>query len=798
MLPGWFARLPLPTVLKHFAGSAWLMAGRLVAMGAVAGFGLAVYVGLMSAIDSVTQSRDAAYRASQLADLELRVVADDVANFPDFSKLEGVADHRLRMVYPGSASIGGRTISMLVIAEAGKSATPINRQELIDGRPLDPADRDGVLIERSLAQFHQLAPGSTLEVKLGKERLSLHVRGVVTDGEFLLAPANPALFVPSKGTLGIVYAQAGVFSDRYGFMPANSVLLRASPGADLDQLRQRVIERAQQRLNVDGTALMREQFSHQFLEKNLGVFRIIVPVIVLVSVLSAALVTSFLFAQWLQAERQHLAVLLALGHPMSWLASGFAAMALYLGVGVLAGGLPSAWWVGQGFLDNFAGALGMPTPALQLGTGHAVAGSLGVLAVFALSGLVAWRRLAGLSPRDAMRLAPAVSGSPGRLSGVVGRWLPASWLGIPLRALLRHGGTTGITVLATALGFGLTSAFFISYSSFVGTSVKMVEANTWDLAVDFNAPLWTEDLVRFKRDTGLGDAELSPYTKLLAQAVSADGRQRANLYAGGFDPQRPWHATRMTAGQPLAASDPQGILIEDSTARQLGLGVGAPLSLDILGKRWPAHVRGLFSGGLPGEARLTLAYAQEISDMTGRITGVFVQRPPAAIEVSARQLQAHPDVRQVLTRPEVAHEILQASGQISTIIHMGSMLSVAVAALFVFASTGYTVMRQAHEFQALRLLGFRDSRVALMIVVQIALIGLVALLLSVPVGSLVAHHLLDRLSASWFRVDTIVSLRDYLQSAVLGAVLLPLVAVPLSRAVLRVPLATELRTREVG
>ncbi|UUZ48677.1 hypothetical protein LP420_39345 [Massilia sp. B-10] len=79
-------------------------------------------------------------------------------------------------------------------------------------------------------------------------------------------------------------------------------------------MRQAVQQRAATRLNVEATASRTEQFSYQFLEKDLGVFRVVVPVIVLVSALSAMVVTVFLFAQWVLRERQIIGVFMALGH----------------------------------------------------------------------------------------------------------------------------------------------------------------------------------------------------------------------------------------------------------------------------------------------------------------------------------------------------------------------------------------------------------------------------------------------------------------------------------------------------
>ncbi|UUZ48679.1 hypothetical protein LP420_39355 [Massilia sp. B-10] len=72
-------------------------------------------------------------------------------------------------------------------------------------------------------------------------------------------------------------------------------------------------------------------------------------------------------------------------------------------------------------------------------------------------------------------------------------------------------------MFCVALGFGITSAFFISFSSFVGTSVRMVEQNSWDLAVDFVAPVWNENLDAIEKIPGIGAS--TPYTKGVAQAV---------------------------------------------------------------------------------------------------------------------------------------------------------------------------------------------------------------------------------------------------------------------------------------
>lgn len=796
MMPSWFRRLPLPTSLKHLAGSAWMMSGRLFAMGSIASFGLAVFAGALSAIDSVFISRNAWYEEGKLADLELRVVADDIYNFPDFHGIPGVANFRARMIYPGSLTLaqrGEETLRILLISAATESAASINTQTIISGKALSSDDRDGVVIERSLSRFSGVKVGDVLPVKLGNDHATLHVRGIVSDPEFLLTPANPSLFVPSKASLGVIYTNHKVLSERFGFTPANSVLFRALPGTDIEAMRQAVIERAQSRLNVDYTATRTEQFSYQFLEKDLGVFRIVVPVIVMVSVLSAVFVTVFLFMQWVAQERQALAVFLTLGHTPYKLSSSFAVMFIYLTSGVVFGGMVFAVLVGRSFLYNFSASIGLPLPHFALTPTYVGCGIVGVITIFALAGSVVINRIFSLSPRDAMRHGIVLTHAPDRIGSALGRLLPRSWLRMPLRSLFRHRIVSGVSIIAVALGFGITASFFIAFSSFVGTSVNRVNQNKWDIAVDFVAPMWDENVAELVKANQLTD--YAPYTKGVVQSIH-QGR-RVNLYVGGFDPDKHWQSMLLVAGEGLSPSVPNGILLEQSTARELGVGVGSELTVEVQGRQRTAFIRGLFSGAMPGEARFPISFHQDLADIDSRTTGLLV-RTTVDIPTLSKRLLQNPDVQQVLTKAQVAREILAASGQVTEIIKLGSLISITIAALFVFACVGYTVLQRRGEYQMLRVLGYRDGFITTIILVEIAFLGIASLVLAIPIGALTGRYLNYKLSQAWFQVDTIISLADYLKTFIPGFILLPLIALPVSRMVLKVPLESELRSREIS
>ncbi len=782
-----------PTLVKHLVVSGVAMAGRLLAMVAIAAFGFAVLVGAMSAIDSVLLGRDAWHADGHLADLELRVAVEDVANFPDLAGVSGVADLRLRLVLPARLELAtGTSLPTLVVADLAPGKAPINRRVIVHGAPPAAHDADGIVVERSLARYQGVAVGDRIALALGGEAVQVTVRGVAFDAEFLLAPANPLLFVPAKGSLGVVYVDPALLDRHFGFVPANSILVRLADPGQIDTVRQVLAERARTRLNVEWDATRDEQFATRFLDKDLQAFRIVVPVLALFCALAAAFVTTFLLVQWVARERQTLAVFMALGHEGWRLAAAFAAIALLLAATVVVVGLLLAPPIGHAFLASFAEANGLPVPPLVLARWPMGWAVTGVAAVFALAGATAIRRVFALAPRDAMRHEIVLARTPDRIGGALGRLLPWVWLRQPVRSLFRHRFITATSIASVAAGIGVAASFQIAYTSFIGTTMNLVGRNTWDCAVDFLAPQWDDEVARIARQSDVVD-----YTRYTRGVVRALGRHGpVNLQAGGFEPEKPWYAVTLVAGRNLSDADPSGMLIEQGAARELEVGIGSRLVVEAQGRRRTATVRGLFSGALPGEARFTLAFHRDLADLDERATGMLV-RAPGDPESLARRLAADREVERVLTKAQASAAILAVSTQMTEIIRLGQAVSLVIAALSVIASVGYTVLMRRDEYRTLRVLGYRDGLVTVLILVEVALIGVAALAFAVPIGALAADYYNHRLSQAWFTIDTLVEGADYARVFVPGFCLLLAAALPAARAVLAEPLAAGLRSHGI-
>ncbi|MCL2785248.1 MAG: ABC transporter permease [Propionibacteriaceae bacterium] len=787
----------LPPVIAHLLGSAKSMTGRLAALVAITAACLGIYTGGLSAVDSTLAARDLWFDEGYLADLQVHfgTVPTDVV--PDFSDVDGVDSFRVRALLGGSVDVTGNAhLSLQLITGTHNRSAAINRLVLLEGEFLDPEDDQGILIDWHLSDSHQVQVGDELKVTLGDTTVDLKVRGVVRDAEFLLAPANPSLFIPTKDSLGVGFVNDITVENIDGFVPANSVLIRLQPGADISEVRQAILDFAVESGLERAYALApSEQFSSLFLEKNLAAFGTVVPVIVGVTGLSSVFVTFFLLAQWLTRERRALGVLMTLGYPASALARAFmviiailAVLSIGLGVGV---GYFLAWL----FVGQYAVSVGLPVAATVLTPAYLWFGCGAIAVVFAGAAIFAATNVSRMTPLDAIRAVPSAHKYPGRVSGWLGGRLPTSWLRIAVRNTVRDKLVSVLTIVSMALGFGITASFFIAFYSVVTTAQSQVDASTWDLLADFRTPVDQDIVTQLGEDSSAVDVTGQVRGALQGSANS----EHANLYVGGFDPDKLWYTIPMLLeGGDVTDEDSQGILIEVTTADQLGVGMGDVVELDSTSGHFEAHVIGIFSGALPGEARFTVSFAQEVFALDGLYTGMLVRVSPGELGNVGDWLAGQDSVQQVLTRIEIKDQITALSDQITAILRIGSSVSIVVAILFVLACLGYTVLKRSDDYQLLRCLGFRNRVVVATILSETLILGLTAMVVAVPIGAVTAYYTGWRISRVWFHVNTTPTVGDYVQTFVPALVLLPLVALPMARGVLSESLDGFMRSRTLG
>jgi putative ABC transport system permease protein len=349
-----------------------------------------------------------------------------------------------------------------------------------------------------------------------------------------------------------------------------------------------------------------------------------------------------------------------------------------------------------------------------------------------------------------------------------------------------------MSVVAVALSLGASLSYFVSLTSFEQSIVKRFAADDWDVAVDFLAPVWTDELAKLEATKGVSRTD--PYLRG-AIKVHKDTKVEPSFLLG-IDPASSVRELRLISGRTLRPNDRNSIVLERKTASTLGVVVGDEVSIDVRDKVWKAKVVGVFSGVLPGESYAPLLDAQAWFDMTDQLTGVFLKTD--ASFGSLDSLYQLDRVGRVTSKAHLVNEFVEHLKEIAGIVYLAFAFSLVVAVLFLFSTTAYGVLRRLAEYSTLRTIGFADRTVLKMIMMEVATIGAVGTLVAVGAGIAISHGLNDVLSQAWFQVDTTVTAKDLLVVLLPALIFFPLTAIPPFRAIVRAGMVPTLRRRAFG
>jgi putative ABC transport system permease protein len=250
-------------------------------------------------------------------------------------------------------------------------------------------------------------------------------------------------------------------------------------------------------------------------------------------------------------------------------------------------------------------------------------------------------------------------------------------------------------------------------------------------------------------------------------------------------------AAGAVAGTTLAALrswfvQPGAVVIAAGTARQLGLRVGDPLTVDVGGVRHAARLIALIGGGRPGDDALILtdiARAQEWLGLTGRLTRIDVRMPrsparPAVLAALRRQLP--PGARLEPAAAEV-RQTLDMTSAFSANLTAMSLLALLVSALLIYGSVSFTVIQRRRSIAILRALGATRREILTVVLAEATALGAAGAGLGILLGLTVGHGLVRLVSQTVNDLYYVVAVR---QVALPGATVAEALAAGLGTALL--------------
>ena len=199
--------------------------------------------------------------------------------------------------------------------------------------------------------------------------------------------------------------------------------------------------------------------------------------------------------------------------------------------------------------------------------------------------------------------------------------------------------------------------------------------------------------------------------------------------------------------------DPRAIAISDEFAREHGLKVGDPITLQINGREHVLTVRYLIrqadtaaGHGNSRVAALDIGWAQELLGKVGRLSSVqlLLDQPRDASRMAAQLTKlVPPDV--TVTPPG------QRSGQVERMLagfelNLGalSLISLLVGMFLIYNTVAASVVRRRVETGILRSLGASRAEVQCLFLGEALIFGVAGVLLGIVGGTLLARYLLGR------------------------------------------------------
>ncbi len=769
---------------------------RVFAIIATIAVGVAVSGGIFSAIESIFYTQDTLYQQTHFADMEVSFVPEDVKNLPALSSIPGVAKVERRLIFPGVTRLedGRRLPTVLVFLE--RNQPEVDALQLSAGAPFAPSDLDGVVIERGLATYQHFEVGDPIQIDVGERHYDFGVRGVAFSPEYLTASSNPDYFIPEKGALGVVYANIAKVSDALGFTMVNDLVFTFAPGADAGAVKAQIIS-SLARLNIERMMPRENHFSYKFVRMDLSSMRRFVPALVLVLAALAFLLTLLTFNRLVAAERRELGVLMALGYDRRDILHSYLLAGLVLGVVGSALGLVLSFGIRAVYAKIYSEAMGLPTIMLQVYPAIlAGAAALGVLSAV-LSSIIPGIRLLYMGersgvPQEVIRETQRTATGDSRLARALFSWLSRGPIGVRygVRNLARRGGMTASMILSMGLALAVPISYGVAVASIRGTVVKSFEREHWDLAVDLLYPMFPEDVLDpAKVDPG---AKVEPYFRSSVELWKGTEFQISGLL--GIQPGSLMKTTRLIRGRDLRPGAVDEIIVSKDLVEKLRVDVGDELTVKVRETARPFKIVGVSSEIAIGQSIMSLEVARSVLGYLDKISGLYVKgvTNPQALTDS---FYAQEYVGKVTNKRQMADAFISLLAEITKLVGVAAVISILVALLFIFTSLNITISEQEREYATLKALGFGKRVLRTIVLTEAWAQGVVAAVLSVPVGVGIATFLTRRMGQAWFLVDLFWSPANFLGILLPALVLVPVFAYPGIKSLLTLSIPRALSTK---
>lgn len=798
--------------------------------------------------ESLYSTRDAWASKLRLADVEVQFTPLSEAEMPSLDVVRRV---------PGVASVNRRFLASGYIEKPGASdeaPLPVILQyiepdqhptvddiELTGGRWLERGKPEQAIIDRSFAEAQGYRLGDEIIVNPHRFASKFTVGGVGLSAEYLVPTANPALLVPQKGSLGIIYASREALDRNFPEVLFNDIVVTFEPGADPRATTDAVIAAlGAHPIEIERIVTKEQTFGYRFLDVILEGSRSVTPIIAMIVALMACIVAVISMHRLVAERRKEIGAFLAQGWSPGQLAACFFGLGLVPGLVGAALGVPAAMGFAAKVAKTSATISGFPAPIMTWSTTYLGLGAASAIAVGLASAIAPALGVLRITPAHALRGTGeiAFTGMPSVLEHLLAGSISTRYA---VRNLFRRVRLSAATVTLVALAIALPSALLTTIASWDTWAGAEAAKLHWDAVVSFKVPLADDRVAETMADSGV--SAYRGYVQGYAPVRRADGSTE-EMRVRGLPKEDELVDYGLAEGKVFSSDLAGECFLNAAFAGQNPPKIGERVAIVRKGVTYPLVVVGLLREASLSTIVVPRGTAQRIFGLEGKISGAYVtfgtvppaKRPssePAAapsargsnaevvetldIEEDAKKLgEALPPVvaakpmdpktallaDELVTGVEVRTEYAAATlaylSSFNVIVVPFIGLSGILAFFFLVSVLGFLLLERETEYATLRSLGYGGGEIARIVLTEVGLLALAGLVLSLGAWMVTAHVLRMPMAAAWFEVPLDFRSHDFMVASVPTLLFLLLAAVPGIVALVSMDLSRVLRGRAIG
>ncbi len=775
----------------------WRMRGQVVTVALIVASGIATYVTMRGAYDSVLQAQREHYARYRFADVFAQLKRAPNSLVAEISAIPGVAVVQTRVVVEVNLDIPGLEEPAIgrLVSIPERRMPILNDLFLRRGRYIEPGRPDEVLVSEAFSSANRLDVGGSFAAVINGRWERLHIVGIALSPEYVYEIRGVEIF-PDNKRFGVMWMSREVlgplFNMEGGF---NDVALTLAPGGSQAE----VIERLDRLLEPYGGlgAYGREdQLSNRFLSDEITQDRITGLFVPTIFLGIAAFLIHVVLSRLVSTQRNPVGLMKAFGY--SDLAVGlhylkFALVAVMLGT---AAGSPLGIWLGRGLARMYQNFFRFPELNFIAGP-KLILWGIGISAAAAcLGALSSLRQVITLPPAEAMR----PESPPKFRQGLSERLGLTRLVSISLRMILRNLERRPWKAVLTVLGLSFSVAILIIGFYFFDAIDYLVQvqfrtAQRDDVTISFVEPQGEQARYDTRHLTGVLHSEYF-------RAVPARIRFGHRMKRVGILGLAPDADLRRVVGAnfDVANIPPNGLLLTKALADVLGARPGDTVTVKVLEGKRPVRqvaVNGTVDEMIGLSAYMDLSALNRMTREGPSISGAFVSVDSGKLPALYSQLKRTPAVAGVSVREAMLDSFYRTIAESLRISTTALNLFASLIAIgMVYNSARVALSERGHELASLRVLGFTQREISVMLLGEQALLALA----SIPLGFLIGYGLCAILTMAMqtelYRMPLVVNAKTYALSVLIVGLASLGTGMLLYRRLSRLDLVAVLKARE--